>query len=141
MTGAIHGFGCVAKRRTAPSTFASLGELVDVTPPTLTREAKDATHHGSPGKFREFIGGLRDGGEAQLTLHYPVGGLEAAGAMTDFLADAANDYQIVLPEPVDETVSFSGLITEVGPSTPLDDKMVYTIKIKVSGAATWDATA
>lgn len=141
MTGATHGFGVVMKRKTAPATFASMGELVDVGMPTVTREAKDATHHGSPEKFREYIGGLRDGGEATLTLHYPVGGLEAAGAMTDFLADAPNDYQIVLPAAIDETVAFTGLVTEVGPSSPLDDKVMYSVKIKVSGKPVWDASA
>jgi len=141
MTGAALAFGVVVRRRTAPTTFASMGELVDITANTVTREVKDATHHGSPDKYREFISGLRDGGEVALTLHYPVGGLHAAGAKTDFDADAPNDYEIELPAPFSEIVSLAGLITEIGPSTPLDDKMVYGVKIKVSGKPTWAAVA
>lgn len=141
MTGAVHGFGVVVKRLSAPATYTSMGELADISLPTPTREVKDATHHGSPDGYREYIGALRDGGEATLTLHYPIGGLEAAGAMVDFESDEPNDYQIVLPAAVGETVSYTGLITEVGPSSPLEDKMVYTVKIKVSGKPVWAATA
>jgi len=141
MTGAVHGFGVVVKRLSAPDTYTSMGELADISIPTLTREVKDATHHGSPDGYREYMPALRDGGEATLTLHYPVGGLHAAGAMTDFAANAANDYQIIMPGAVGETVDFTGLITEISPASPLDDKMVYTVKIKSSGKPVWAATA
>lgn len=139
MTGAAHAFGVAVRRRTAPSTFASIGELADIGQPTLTREAKDGTHHGSPDGYREYFGGLRDGGEVTLTLHYPVGGLHAAGAKADFDSNAPNDYEIELPAPFSEVITLKGLMTEIGPSSPIDDKMMYSVKIKVSGKPAWAA--
>ena len=47
-TAAKTGFGIEFARETAtPGTYAPIAEIKDVTPPGVTREVVDATHHGS----------------------------------------------------------------------------------------------
>lgn len=47
-----------------------VGEVTNITPPGVTRDAIDATHLGSPEGYKEFIAGMKEGGEASLTVNY-----------------------------------------------------------------------
>lgn len=133
MSDAALGFGIQLARGagTGPETFTTLGDLVDFTPATKTRETKDATHHGVANRVRKFIGGLRDLGEASFTLHYKPGGTAATALNTDYMSDEPVHYQVTFPGNTSE--SFYGLITELSPATPLDDVMKISGKIKLSG--------
>lgn len=125
------GFG-VKFGKKAGAVFTSLGDLVDFTPPTKTRETKDATHHGVANRVRKFIGALRDLGEASFVLHFEPGGDTETALNADFLNDDAVSYTVVYPGEEEDT--FLGLITELSPATPLDDVMKISGKIKLSGA-------
>lgn len=133
------GFGLAFQRETdTPDTYASLGELVDGTPPTMTRETVDATHHGSANRVRRFIGGLRDAGEAEAVIHYEPGGTAWDDLKADYDDDDPHNYKIVFPaDSGTPSVTFSAFVTELGPATPLADKMVLRAKFKLDGAGTW----
>lgn len=127
------GLGTTFSRRTGagPSyTWVEVGEAVSIQPPQPTRETSDVTHLKSPDGTREFIGTLRDGGEASVTFNYTTAAYEMASAM--FAADAREHFRIEFPDGDKE--EFSGVVTGK-PSEPIEVDSVrrFSLPIKVSG--------
>lgn len=114
-----------------PEVFATIGEIVDVTPPNVSRDTVEVTHSKSPDKFREFIGGLRDGGEASVDVHWNPSSAKVAELYADLEVDTPKNYRVLFPDTANFTVA--ALITGIEPSTPIDDRMVCTVSFKVSG--------
>lgn len=127
---------------TGSGVFAVVGNVTDITGPSRAREAIEVTAHDSPNKYREFIKGLKDGGEIGLTINYDPGNSTHAALDADFEEDDLRDYQLViLPGDADEhTWDFSGLITALGDAYPTEDKMERTVTVKISGMPTLTPT-
>lgn len=123
-------------------TFVVVANVSDISGPSRSREAIEVTAHDSPNKYREFIKGLKDGGEVEITLNYNPGVATHAALDADFEEDDLRDYQVViLPGDADEhTWEFAGLITDLGDEYPTDDKMERTATFKISGKPTLTAT-
>lgn len=135
----IDAFGTQFKRdSTGAGVFVTIANVSDLSGPSLTREAIDVTAHDSPNQYREFVKGLKDGGEVTLTLNYDPGAATHADLLSDFEEDTLRDYQIVaLPGESDEaTWEFSALITALGDAYPIDDRMEREVTVKISGKPT-----
>jgi len=118
----------------SPEVFTTLAEVTAITPPAMARDTVDATHNESPGAWREFIAGLKDGGEISLELNFIPGGPAALSITAEMDLDgslAAKNRQILFPDG--SYFSFSGILTSFEPDTPLDDKMAASVTFKVSG--------
>lgn len=115
------------------ASYTNVVEVVDAMPPQYSRDAIEATHHGSPSGYKEYIPGLKDAGEVSLTLNYVPSASDAY--LAAFEASSAGQFRITMPNAV--TCTFNGVITGYSPATPRDDKMTTEIKIKVSGKPTW----
>lgn len=127
------GFGMKFARETnTPGTYANLARVKDIRPPSTTREAKDSTHHDVAGGYRTFIGGLRDAGEVGVTLAFDPEGTGYANLKADLDSNAPHGYRIILPGG-EWAKDFDGLVTNLSEATPLDDQMVATATIKISG--------
>ncbi len=106
-------------------SFASFsGELTEVGGPSLSRDTVDTTHMLSPDEWREFIAGLKDGGEVTLTVHFDPAEIPP-------IESAKGTVTITWPDGT--PWSFDGIVTAYEPAAPVDDKMVASITIKVSG--------
>ena len=137
MTVASIGFGIVFGRETGtPGTYASIGELIDVTPPGKTRETVDATHHGSADKYREFISALRAQKDATAVIAFEPGGDSWDDLDADYEDDAPHKYKITFPDGT-ESVIFTAFVTDLTPATPLENKMILTATFKPTGKPTW----
>lgn len=139
----IDAFGTQFKRdSTGAGVFVTIANVSDLSGPSRSREAIEVTAHDSPDQYREFVKGLKDGGEVTLTLNYDPAGATHAALDDDFEEDALRDYQIVvLPGEADEhTWEFSGLITDLSDSFPIDDRMEREVTVKISGKPTLTAT-
>ena len=129
------GLGTIFKYRTSaptvtPKVFATVGEAVSIQPPQPVRETTDVTHLTSPDGTREFIGTLRDGGEASVMFNFTDAAYEIASDL--FLDDARQEFEITYPDGAKET--FEGIVTGK-PSEPIevDSLRRFTQPIKVSG--------
>ncbi|WP_061023893.1 phage tail tube protein [Bradyrhizobium sp. CCH5-F6] len=135
-TQARIGYGTVFKsgNGASPEVFTTLAEVTAITPPAMARDTVDATHEESPGAWREFIAGLKDGGEVSLELNFVPGG-SAALALTAELdldgSSASKNRQIVFPDG--SYFSFAGILTAFEPDAPIDDKMAASVTFKVTG--------
>lgn len=131
MTVAGIGFGSLLKVSIA-SVWTTIGEQADVTPPGVSVDSIDATHEESPGSTREFIPGLIDSGEVSAEIHYvPTGTAEEQlYAMLGTTQLCRNVF------PSGAYAEYSAFITSMEPETPIDDKMVMSVTMKVTGQVT-----
>ena len=114
----------------APETFTAIANVTDITPPGLERETYDVTAHDSEDAWREFIGGLKDGGEVEIELNYDP--REHDTLVGDFSDPAPRNYKVVWPGTLGNW-AFKALITNFEPEAPHDDKLAASATFKVSG--------
>lgn len=128
----LDAFGTQLKRSDMATTpvFAAIANVTSITPPSLERETLDFTSHGSPDGYREYGGGLKDGGEVSIDVNYDP---RVHDDLVDDLADSEpRDYKIVWPGTLGEW-SFTALLTGFEAEAPHDDKLAASLTFKVSG--------
>ena len=138
MTAANIGHGALfGIEGVTPGTYVTVAEVVSITPPGMTRDSVEATHLTSPDKWKEFIAGLKDAGEASFTMNFVPSATDAV--YLAFNADSGK-YQITFPNGV--MMRFAGFFTGYTPPelTP-DGKMEASATIKPTGAPTLHAAA
>jgi predicted secreted protein len=139
----VDAFGTLFKRDTdGAGTFGTVANVSNLSGPNRTREAIEVTAHDSPDQYREFVKGLKDGGEVVVTINYNPGNSTHSQLDADFEEADLRAYQVVLlPGEDDEhTWDITGLITDIGDEFPIDDRMEREITVKVSGKPTLTAT-
>ena len=131
MTEAISGIGAKLRYLNG-SVYEELGEVVKISGPSKSRATIDATHLGSTGGYKEFIGGLRDPGNVTFTLNFTRAAYDLVNTM--FESDVLESYQLLLPDPENTSLEFDGLVTELPLNVPPEDRITCDVTIKVSGA-------
>lgn len=134
----IAGFGAKLKRGGPAGT--AVANVTNISGPGLTRDVLDATTHDSSGAYREFIGGLRDGGEITLEINYsPAEATHknaAGGLLSDYNSGSGTTYALVWPDAATTTWTFPAIVTGFETKAPMDDMLTADVKFKVTGAPT-----
>jgi len=120
----------------SPPTWTRLAEVNNITGPGMSRELPDATHMESPGGWREFIGGLKDAGEIELECnHLPNNATQDAntGVLSLFASGETRDWRLVFPTSPQVIWEFEAVVSAFEPEFPIDDKMMLSVTLKVSG--------
>lgn len=111
------------------TVFTQLTGVFDMNPAAPTGDAVEATDADSPGAWREKIPGLKDGGDITVEIEY-----EKAqhGSLFDSLFMDPRGFRATLPDG--SKMEFNGFINELPIASPLDDRIVTSFSIAVSGA-------
>lgn len=110
-----------------------IGDLTDVVLSGGDVNFVDMTTHDSTSGWKEYIGGLKDGGTLELT-----GAYNAADTGQDYLrSNPGATAAVVVTLSNGATASFSGIVGMVQLSNPLDDKVEFSCSIKVNGVITY----
>lgn len=138
-------FGTLLKRGdgvTPTEAFTTVANVSDLSGPERSRETIDVTAHDSPNKYREFLAGLKDGGEVTATVNFDPSETTHTALDTDFESGDTINWQIVLLDstPDEHTWAIPGFISGLSDAYPIDDKMEREVTIKVSGKPTLTAT-
>ena len=141
MSNGIAAFGTLLKigDGATPEDFTPIEEVVNITGPGLSTDPIDMTHQGSPGKCKEFIAGLKDGGEVTFDLNYiptAVTHNATAGLINDWENGTKRNFQLVFPDIGNTTWAVTALVTGFEPSAPVEDKLAASVTLKVSGQPT-----
>ena len=131
--GTIFEFG----DENSPPGYTPVAEVRNITGPNMSRETPDATHMQSPDGYREFLSGLKDGGEVTLELAFlPENATQDqnTGVLSLFESGARRSCRITWagPSPNIQWV-FTGLVQTFQPAAPVDDSMTLSVTFKVSG--------
>lgn len=134
-TNAKIGFGALFKIESldSPNVMITVGEITSIKPPSVSRDAVDATHSESPEGWREFIAGLKDGGEASVDLNFVPGGAGITMLLRELGVDTVTACAITLPTTPAYSWTFDAILTGFEPDIPIDDKMSATATFKVTG--------
>lgn len=140
---ATHGFGVKLQSGdqntgSGSTTWTNITPVLDITPPTAEADDIEVTNHSSTGKWKEFISGLADAGQVELTCLYTRAGYLALNS----LFRTQKGFRIAFPlEGSDTQYSgfvFTGYIKSIGPESPLDDVMTHKVVIKITGDSAYD---
>ena len=116
-------------------TFTAIANVTDISLPEHERATHDATAHDSPNKYREWVFGLIDSGEASLTVHYDPA--VHTTLLDDLEDDEPRNWQIAWPASAGGgRLDFKGGITGFSGSAPADGLLGAEITIKATGKVT-----
>lgn len=129
------GFGCTFHRSdmAGSPTFAAIGEVIDPGSNTITRDTVEATHTASTNRYREYIGGLRDGGEFTAVIALEPGVSSHTNMVADLNSNSARNYRFVFNDATPRKWDFSAFLTSIAQATPIDDRMTLSLTFKVTG--------
>ena len=102
-------------------------EILDISGPSLARESVETTHQGTIGARTHLPVDLFDAGELSFDIHF--------NPDTDPPIDQPAEA-VTITWPSGATWAFSAFMTADEPATPLEDKMVASITLKISGDIT-----
>lgn len=118
--------GWVATGITIDFVSGFMAEIIDVTPPNMSREMVDMSHQGT-SKWRKFKPGkLIDPGEAEASIAF----------LPSEIPPMADDFQevtITFPDSGGTTWKFDGALGNYGPGAELEGKATADVTIKASG--------
>lgn len=143
------GFGALLQKGNgigSPEDFVTILGIKSISGPSISRETHDTTVMTSPGGWREFNGGLKDGGEVGFGANWlprdETQGQGDDGLMAEFDKDSCEsrgNWRIVVPACPGEPevyLEFQGILTGQNVDIPMDDLMSFEGTIKVSGRPT-----
>lgn len=118
------------------AAMKKVGEVVSLSPPNKSKDAVEATHMESEDAYREFISGLKDGGEVNVTYNR-VGDDDGQEAVDDAFDYDGKVYVFIdLPFNPPKRWTIRCIVTNREDEVPLDDKMQGSFVAKVSGKPT-----
>ena len=125
-------YGAILKK--GATTIAAIR---DIGGPSVSLDPLDVTTHDSTAAWREFIAGLKDGGEVSLDLVFDPANASQKTLRDDLNARTVNAYSITLTDVAPTVISFSALVTDFEPAMGVEDELSATATLKVTGAVTW----
>lgn len=141
-SNAVSAFGTLVKigdGATPTEGFTTIAELRKVSGPKLKLETIDVTVHNTAEPWRQFIGGLLDGGEVTLDLNFiPTDGTHnySAGLLSDMVNRVQRNFQIEFPDSGNTTWTFTALVTAFDMNSEPSSVLQATVTLKLSGSPT-----
>lgn len=137
----ISAFGTTLKigDGATPEVFSAIAEVTNVGGPGMSMDTVDITSHGSAGGWKEYAGGLLDGGEIKLELNFLPGNTSQQSLSTALSARSKKNFKLVFPDTPATTWSFAAFVTNFEPSAPVDGKLGASVTLKITGQPTLTA--
>jgi hypothetical protein len=133
MSNAISAQGTILARQAGGSgAFTDIANLMDITPPPLMRNAIETTAHNDTEEA--FIVGIFRKGEMTFTIGFTPSGAThnaTAGLQYSIKNGVKDGWRITFPDTT--TWIFSGYVTNIGPTAPVDDMLAAEVTIRPTG--------
>ena len=118
------------------TSYVAIGQVKDITGPSQTRDTIEVTDHDSGG-WKEYIAGLRDGGELTFTIGYDNANAQHAALLTSMGSSVIPAWELTLNVTSGTAVwTFDGQVTGFTANTPVSGENTIDITVKISGSAT-----
>ena len=106
---------------------------------TEIMDTVDITSHTAAGGWKEYAGGLLDGGEVKLELNFLPANTSQHLLTTAMSARTKKNFKIEFPDTAHTTWTFSAFVTNFEPSAPVDGKLSASATLKITGQPTLSA--
>lgn len=131
-SAAITGIGTKFYRWSNTSTeWQAIAEVTNISGPSMSRESIPVTSLDSEDGYEEIIGGLRKGGAITFTMNFRRETYDLL--KLDFESDDKQHYKIVVPDTVETSFEFIGLVMELPPKFEVGSPISVDVNIAVSG--------
>ncbi len=139
------GFGAILQRGDgqSPENFVAVMGVKSISGPNISRDTHDTTTQAQASNYREFIGGMVDGGELSFEANFlprdPSQNFSEGGFLAEFDRNSCNsrgNWRVLLPECEGEPegyIELQAIVTGAGFQFPMDDLMSFSGTMKVSG--------
>jgi hypothetical protein len=117
-------------------SFTEIAELREITAPALTRNTIELTNHNNADD--EYIVGIRRHGDLTFNVNFvPTNGTHdhSTGLQAKWFEGTRDIYRLTFPDGT--AWLFSGFVTNVGASAPVDDRLGADITIRPTGRHDW----
>lgn len=134
MSTGINAHGTLVYRQPAatPGVFTAIGNLGDVTPPALSRNSADVTAQADNIDF--YVMGVLRRSELTFPVFFASGEAthtETSGLYYSMINKSTDGWKIVFPDNF--TIIFSGAVSNLGHSQPVEGGQVMNVSIRPSG--------
>lgn len=141
MSNAIHAQGTLLQRGDglSPEGFTTVAEVGSISGPTLQADLIDVTNHSSPSRYREYIQGLKDGGELTFTLNFiPTEATQNAstGVLSDWNTGARKNYRLRFPSSPTVDWILPIIVTNFEIGAEVENQLTADVTMKVVSAPT-----
>ena len=113
----------------SPSGWATLAETRSLNLPPIERDAISAAHEAMPNQYKEYLVGLKDGGEVSVALNFTFTSYQTL--LNEFSSTTIKQRRIVFPNG--STYVFNAWLTGIDTPIAVGDLISTTAKFKVSG--------
>jgi predicted secreted protein len=127
-------------------TFTKVAEIQDIDGPSMSKDTIEVTSQDSANGWREFIPGMRDGGEVGITANWiPASATQdgSVGVLSKFLDDDLHNWQIVTAGDGSSgsmDIEFAAIVTDFNISLPMEEQAQVEFTLKISGAVSINAS-
>lgn len=131
------GHGATFKRGDGAATelFTAIAEVINITPPQLSREEVEASHLSSPDNYAEFLAGMKDGGTPTITMAFLPGDATNASVLSDFEAGNNTNYEIEYPDG--SKWAFAAFVSGYAPGEIANNERITAeVTFRISGKPT-----
>lgn len=118
--------------RQISSVYTVIALARDVSGPSLSADTIDITTKDSTNRVREYLAGLRDGGEVTFDILYDPNNSTHAQIKTDIKAGTIANWKVEFGGTADYVI-FPAFVTGFNLNGPMDGEMSADISLKVSG--------
>lgn len=134
MANKYSGFDVLLKVSDGAGGWDTIAGLRDIEGPGLTADTIEA-HDRDGGGWKDFLGGLKSGGEVTFDIAYdPVEDTHDGGTGLVSFLGVSKSWRLALPASVNW--DFAALVTNFQPTAPLNDLFTASITLTVTGTPT-----
>lgn len=130
----------MAKHAAKGTTFklgnTAIGSLKSIGGIALSADTIDVTTLDNEDGYKEFIGGMKDGGEVSLDGFFDAGDEGQKALYTAFESGSVKEATITFPAELKCSWQLNGVVTAYETSADLSDAVTFSCTVKVSGKPT-----
>ena len=122
------------------STYTAVGQVRDISGPSLSQDTVETTHHTSTAAYRTYVPSLLDGGEVTIEILFdPVlvtHKNDAGGILYAMEQQAVYDYRITFSDSGTTQWDFNAIVTGFEPSASFDGELSASCTFQITGQPT-----
>ena len=129
----------IARQANGTGAFVDIGELGDITPPPLTRNPIEALSQTDNDDY--YVVGMRRTGEMTFGINFNptlAAHDHVAGLIYSWEQGYNDGWRVTYPDADASTLIFSGYITNIAPSAPIDGILSASVTIRPTGAKAFE---
>ena len=136
MTNEVNSVGALLKKYSETSgLWTSVGEVLNISGPSMSRETIDVTSLASSGGYREFIMGFRNPGTIVFTMNFNRADYDALKTEFEKSVGIA-DYELIIPDTDKTSLEFAAYVMEFPMDMAPAAQITCNVTLQISGPVT-----